>query len=93
MPDSRGSSEAPVGLRADAERRGRTHPTTRELVDAVRARAACGDSLGEVVRDVLEPAEVNDDVRSALWLMAWVRCESAARPARQLEHLTGVPAG
>lgn len=59
----------------------------------MRARTECGDALGDVVRDVLEPAVVDDDIRAALWLTAWVRCDRAARPGPQLERLTGVPGG
>ena len=93
MPDTRWTSEAPAGVRTDTGPHARTLPTTGQLVDAVRAHAACGGSLDEVVRDVVQPAGVDDEVRSALWLIAWVRCDRTARPPPRLARLTDVPAG
>ena len=94
MPDTPYSSEVPAGLlAADEDPRGPTRPTTQELFREMRARAACGDDLDEVVREVLEPADVDEDVRSALWLLAWLRCDGAAQLAPKLAHLTRLPGG
>ena len=94
MPDTPYPFDAPAGLLADdGGPRGATRPTTQERLCEMRARAACGDDLDEVVREVLEPADVDEDVRSALWLLAWLRCDGAAQPAPKLARLTRLPGG
>ena len=94
MPDTQYSSEPPAGLlAADESPHGPTRPTTQELFREVHGRAARGDDLDDIVREVLTPADVDEDVRSALWLLAWLRCDRPALPAPKLAHLTRLPAG
>lgn len=42
-----------------------------DLRSAVAARAAAGASLGELDRDVVAPASLDEERRAALWLFAW----------------------
>jgi hypothetical protein len=55
-----------------------------------RVRAALDEqrSLGEVERDLLTNAELDDDLRDALWLYAWSYREAARRRGRPGRALT-----
>jgi hypothetical protein len=42
--------------------------TARELIDAFVVEGA---TLGEIEREVIDPAPLSEDSRAALWLYAW----------------------
>ena len=51
-----------------------------ELLRAIEQRADAGQSLDEIVDQVVREAPLDEDRRSALWLYAWSRLEAPNRP-------------
>jgi len=57
--------------------------SSRKLREAIDELVAQGAKLGDIEREVIDPAPLGEDARDALWLYAWGSLErrGAQRPS------------
>ena len=55
------------------------------LSDRVLASADAGAPLGEIERELIEPARLAEDEKAAMWLLAWSHISHHRPPRRFLQ--------